>query len=57
MSNNAIDLGFVVIGILVLVGFIYWFLRCIADSCDTTNSSHNEPPIDDADPRVLEAPR
>ena len=56
MSNNAIDLGFVVIGILVLVGFIYWFLRCIADSCDT-NPSSNELPIDDADPRVIETPR
>ena len=38
MTSEAIGLGLVVIGVLAVLFFLYWCLRCLADACESENS-------------------
>ena len=48
MSNSILDLGLVIVGVLVIIFFLYWMLRCIADNCDTDMSL----PLNNEDSRL-----
>ena len=48
MANSILDLGLVIVGVLVIIFFLYWMLRCIADNCDTDISL----PLNNEDSRL-----